>query len=681
MTATNPDGTTAMARKKGRSGPPPASDPRIPGLLEAAGAQLGAGRAEAAEALVRQVLALAPRQPDALHLMGLICHRSARAEEAARWLRKAASAAPNQALFAFHLGEVLREQGQYNAALRAYQQALAAAPGLADAHFARGSLLLEQGQHEPAAAALGRAVELAPEDPEAWNNLGNARSALGRRREAVAAYRRALELRSGYRDARENLARTLLDWGRWEEAAAAARALLAAERRDAGAALLLARALERAGDPQAALAALAEINAGLDSPRLTRRIGELLESTGQAERAAALYRETAAREPEAAWWARCAGALEQAGQRAEAAAAYRKALEHDSDHAPSLEGLARVAPEAVDPAHRRRLEQGTGDRRRPAAERAALTFAMAGLREREGALDQAFELYQRGNALVAADRPFDGQAFVAFTDALIKVCDRDWLNSMAVPEGGGARPVLIVGMPRSGTTLVERILAAHAGIHPGGEREDFLRLFQAVPGWLECDEPLPEVLRRLDPGRLAALRRHYGERLARACPLELRLTDKLPGNYLRLGLVAALAPGARVVHLSRDPMDVGLSCFVTRFRSGQNWSFDLGHIGLVYREYARLMDHWRAVRPLPMLELAYEDLVADPEPQVRRLLDFLDLPWESACLDFHRQATTVRTASLWQVRQPLYASSVGRWRRYARHLEPLRRALGDLAPE
>ena len=236
-------------------------------------------------------------------------------------------------------------------------------------------------------------------------------------------------------------------------------------------------------------------------------------------------------------------------------------------------------------------------------------------------------------------------------------------------------------MPRSGTTLLEQILAAHPAVAAGGERDDLQLIAGALGGWLQRDEPFPGVAAHLGVETARSLETHYRNRLEKAFPGGGRVTDKLPSNYLRLGLVAAVAPGTRVVHLRRDPMDTGLSCYFTHFGRGQSFACDLTHIGHAYREYTRLMDHWRAVRPLPMLELTYEDLVADPETRVRQLLAFLELPWDPACLEFHRQEAAVRTASLWQVRQPLYASSVGRWRRYARHLEPLRRALGDLAPE
>jgi hypothetical protein len=228
-------------------------------------------------------------------------------------------------------------------------------------------------------------------------------------------------------------------------------------------------------------------------------------------------------------------------------------------------------------------------------------------------------------------------------------------------------------MPRSGTTLVEQILAAHSGVRADGERTALFEYVRELAG----DDPearWPEVLATLGRERFAALAERYLEG-AEASGAR-RITDKMPANFLNLGLAELLLPGARVVYCRRDPMDTGLSCYRQNFRSeGMAFARRLEHIAVYQQACLRLMAHWRAVSKLPIHVVDYESLVADFEPQVRALLGFVGLPWEAACLHPERHHRVVATASYEQVRRPVYATSVGGWRRYERELEPLRAAL------
>lgn len=236
-------------------------------------------------------------------------------------------------------------------------------------------------------------------------------------------------------------------------------------------------------------------------------------------------------------------------------------------------------------------------------------------------------------------------------------------------------PVFVVGMPRSGTSLVEQILGRHPAIRPCGERRDIYRLPRRLSNG-DAERHWPEVLERVDRQTLASIARDYldGGRAGDAdC---LRLTDKLPGNYINLGLIQLLFPGARVIYCRRDPMDTGLSCFQQNFRSkGMDFARDLRHIGLRQQACWRLMAHWSEALSLPIHVVDYETLVEDSENVSRGLVDFLGLPWDQACLDFHLSDRLVQTASYEQVRRPIYRSSVGRWKNYARWLAPLKAAL------
>lgn len=314
------------------------------------------------------------------------------------------------------------------------------------------------------------------------------------------------------------------------------------------------------------------------------------------------------------------------------------------------------------------------DPRLGVGDRYPLHLAAADLLDGLGRYDDAFAHARRGNALAAP--PYDPAAHERSFDRLIGYFTRRRLRSIPRPAWRTEKPIFIVGMPRSGTTLVEQVLAAHPAVCGGGE-PDFMshvwagtvRMLSAAP------RDYPDCLDRLTADRADGLAQCYAGPLAAFDGGAARVTDKLPLNFLHLGLIALLLPDARVVHCRRDPLDTCLSCHLTAFRAGHEFKYDLSHLGRFHRQYARLMDHCRAELDLRMLDVSYEQLVADPEPVARQLVAFAGLPWDDACLHAHRTRRGVTTASVQQVRRPIHTASVGRWRHYERHLGPLVAAL------
>jgi hypothetical protein len=262
--------------------------------------------------------------------------------------------------------------------------------------------------------------------------------------------------------------------------------------------------------------------------------------------------------------------------------------------------------------------------------------------------------------------------------ALIDTCTRTLLERGGELGVSSELPVFIVGMPRSGTSLVEQILASHPSVMGAGELRDIGRCAERLKTRLNSTEDYPACLVELDQETASELAEQYLERLKSICTDEIRVTDKMPGNFLRLGLVAMLLPGARVIHCRRHPLDVCLSCYFQDFirRSGLSYAFDLQNLGEYHTQYAKLMEHWRHVLPLRLLEVDYEQLVDEPEKMSRHLVEFCGLPWDPACLEYHKTQRNVWTASSWQVRQPIYTQSVGRWKHYETYLQPLKNALG-----
>lgn len=311
--------------------------------------------------------------------------------------------------------------------------------------------------------------------------------------------------------------------------------------------------------------------------------------------------------------------------------------------------------------------------------RMLLLFQLGQCLDGAGRFDDAFNAFRQANALKGAS--FDPAAHAAAVDRVIRHWSRhDIARAPRSPVSTGL-PVFVVGMPRSGTSLVEQILAAHPAVHGCGELPFLERDIRALARSTGLASPYAESPRLFTPHALARIARDYLRHLTRRARTARRATDKLPLNVMHLGPIALLFPNARVIHCLRDPLDTCFSCYAHDFGGHLPFTYNLAHLGAFYRDYARLARHWRHVLDLPIFELRYEQLVAEPERCTRDLLRFLDLPSDDACLQFHHSGRTVRTASMNQARQGIYRHSVGRARRYRHHLAPLIDALGLVQPD
>ncbi len=311
-----------------------------------------------------------------------------------------------------------------------------------------------------------------------------------------------------------------------------------------------------------------------------------------------------------------------------------------------------------------------------AQDRARLHFTAAELLDSLGQYDDAFDHARRGNELVrpAYDRAAHEGAFQFFLDYFT----RERIGLLAKGDDRSEKPVFIVGMPRSGTSLVEQILASHPAVHGAGELELMSSVAASAVQMLAArrgQQPAgSDELTSDETNRLAQM---YSQPLIALNPVAARITDKLPLNFLHLGLISLLLPGARVIDCRRDPRDTCLSCFMAMFEAGNDFAYDLNDTAHFYGQYRRLMRHWKQALDLPILDVSYESLVTDPEPQTRRMLGFLGLPWDDRCLRFYESKRPVTTSSIQQVRRPLYQSSIGRWRHYERHLGELNAWFGE----
>ncbi|MFZ5672133.1 MAG: tetratricopeptide repeat-containing sulfotransferase family protein [Pseudomonadota bacterium] len=307
-----------------------------------------------------------------------------------------------------------------------------------------------------------------------------------------------------------------------------------------------------------------------------------------------------------------------------------------------------------------------------------LHISLGFMHEKAGRYSDAFRHFEEANRLVKLDD--DVEHFRKWVDSIVSTFTPDVMRAHAHRGSASSLPVLVVGMPRSGTTLAEQIIASHGRMSGAGELPRITALAKALKygvGW-EAKEFLAGLSKMSDQA-VQDIADSYVKLLQFHDPNALRIVDKMPHNFANLGMVALFWPQARVIHCKRNPMDTCWSCFQNPLNDSHNYSRDLTYLGQYYREYARLMGHWKTLMPGQIYELSYEKLTEDFEAETRRLIEFIGLPWDEACLNFHEGGATVQTLSRRQVRNPIYKSSVERWRRYEQQLQPLISALGDLA--
>jgi hypothetical protein len=310
----------------------------------------------------------------------------------------------------------------------------------------------------------------------------------------------------------------------------------------------------------------------------------------------------------------------------------------------------------------------------PAEDRELLDFAYGRALEDVGEYDDAFAAYAEGNRLHFAAHPFDeaeSERFArhtraTFSDELLRLCEP---LASELPEVNDARvPVFIVGMPRSGSTLIEQVLSSHVSLHGAGELSNISYIAKTVkPPGAQASNLMEWFM------SLRTLGQSYLDEVWKLAPSARFITDKMPGNFLHIGLLQLMLPHARIIHTQRDPMDCCFSCYALRFAAaGHEYCYDLSTLGRYYVRYSEMMQHWHAVLPPGrILNVRYEDMVSDLEGQTRRLLDYIGLPWDPACLKFYENKREVSTASVMQVRQPIYNTSVARWKHFQKHLAPL----------
>lgn len=635
------------------------------------------GRLAEAERLYRDLIAVAPGHLGLLQRLGEICYRTGRIAEAAEFTRRAVEVRPGDAKMLGNLGVMLHQIKRNREALPYLEQALTLQPGSALIHTNLGMVLASLDRAAEALAHFNKAAELDPRLAGPYNNIGNLLSSQKRFSEAAAAFRKALALEPHLVEAWNNLGNAEFHCGHYDEAVRSFERALALDPGFAAAHYNWGTLLGELGHHEAALEHyLAARQRNPSHVATCNNLGRSLNALGRPGEAVAVFCEAIALDPDCALaHAGLGSAYLFLGRMEEA----RRACE------------MAVALDTGDPAvHRaysetRRFKSGdpeiaaleaiaARDGELDDRERTELYFAMGKVYGDCGDHQRAFDSLQKGNC---AKRRLIAYDEAANLDEMARMAALFTPELVGAEKGGDPSelPIFVLGMPRSGTTLIEQILASHPKVFGAGESAAF---GHAVMGGYRPDQPRPDFA-ALSGDDLKALGSRYIEQMQAMLPSGVRrFTDKMPANFRFAGPIHMTLPRARIIHVRRDPLDTCFSCYSKLFNGALDFTYDLAELGRYYRAYRALMDHWRRVLPEHvMLDVDYEELVNDLDAGARAIVAFCGLDWDAQCLKFHETDRPVITASTAQVRQPLYKTSIGRWRPYAPWLDPLRQALGE----
>ena len=539
----------------------------------------------------------------------------------------------------------LHRLGKLDQAERLSKAVLETQPDNFEALHLQGICQFQQGRNDEAAQSLRAAVRVAPTRADAWSDFGVVQATMGRLEESVASYDTAIALKPNHFDALSNRGNALTALKRPHDALASYDRALATNPRSAN-------ALNNRGVTLFELCREEEALASYD-----KAIGLKPDyATAHDNKGLALLRLGRVEEASAAFEA----AIKLAPKMGRSY--YHFVLSKRFERSdPRLQALKELA-----------LENPSPDMNERIYAHFALGKALAGVEDYEG----SFRCLSQGNALKRKQSGYDEAKVLGYLERMRATCTSEFLGRHYGCGDPSPVPVFVVGMPRSGTSLVEQILASHRDVYGAGETKDFALAMTEV-GAAGLALYHPEVVPKMSGGEFRRLGTKYLQRIQAAAPSARRVVNKMPDNFRFVGLIALALPNARIIHVRRDPVDTCVSCFSTHFIETMPFTHDLAELGRYYRAYETLMNSWRDVLPQGMMiDVRYEDVVVDIEGQGRRILDHCGLDWDTRCLEFHNDARIVRTASAAQVRRPLYKSSVGRWRQYEAFLEPLLAALG-----
>jgi len=635
------------------------------------------GQTGTAERLLRAIQAAAPGEPSSLSLLGAALLAQGRAGEALEALETAVGAAPQFPWARVDLARAYRRCGRIEAARELLRNLVKESPRLEPAWLAYGDVLFELGQYDDAKFAYEQARLADPHHAR----IEAATAALlgGDRKSAEQIFRAVLKADPSHVAALVGLAALALGAGNTADAERLLRHAfiqtdhLPLARRGLVHTLLAAGRLPEA---EASIRELLKIEP--ENPQNWVSLAAVCTRLLRQPEALAAYEEAARLNPAQVSLRLSIGHVNKTlGRRRECEQAYHEALRMDPACAEAYWSLADLKTYVFSDAEIDAMLGLLASDAEDGAGSAQLHFALGRALEHKRQYREAFGHYLTGNALRRKSSPFSIAKFEDKSRRVTALFNGEFLARRTGAGCADGAPIFIVGLPRSGSTLVEQILASHSCVEGTMELPNMLTIVRELDQRNASSDSYPESVAALSRERLGELGQRYLDETRPIRTTRPRFIDKMPNNFSHVGLIHLILPKATIIDVRRHPLDACLSTFKQHFAEGQSFSYDLEDLGRYYRCYLELMDHWDQVLPGKVLHLQYETLIREPEASIRGLLAHCGLSFEAACLRFHETQRPVRTASAEQVRQPLYTSGVGYWRNFAAELEPLRRSLGD----
>jgi tetratricopeptide (TPR) repeat protein len=673
------------------------------------------GRLEQAAQVCSQIVSQRPRLAEAHNLMGAILNAQGNSAAAVKSLQRAIHLNDKSAQFFSNLGEIERRRGKLPEALVALRRAVSLDPQSQQAWNNLGIVHYDRRDFQEAVKCYERAIALNDRYPEAHNNLGNAMRALGKGEEALEHYQRALLIRENYPEAYNNLAAVLRARDQVAEAEHAYRkaialkpryieaynnlaSLLVQHERDDEALRVLGDALEinaqhvptllqvariqmRKGNyTQSEPACRLALKEDMNSAEAHALLGEILHETDRFTEALAAYETALTLKPELAEAHNLYGVcLKSVGRLDDAREQFLKTIELNPWAIGCYANLADLQKFTPDNPQFLAMEKIISEASEPNSDRyMAVHFGLGKAYEDLGEYEKAFEHFRTGTGLKRAKLKYDEAEAFKFFDSIREAFNAKFFAEPPFAGNHSDLPVFIVGMPRSGSTLVEQILSSHPQAFGAGEIKEFSRNLTALRSRFPALPKYPHIGLKMNEDHYKIVADGYLKKLRSYSETAVRITDKLLTNYYFVGMLHVMFPQAKFINTKRNPVDTCWSAYTKLFKDDMPHSYDFTELGRYYKKYEELMAHWEEVLPPGTMQtVVYEDVVADLESSARKLVEFVGLPWDEACLAFHESNRPVKTASVVQVRKPVYKTSVEKWRHYGDRLKPLIDALGN----
>lgn len=628
------------------------------------------GNPDKAIELLEDTVSSKPDFLDAQNNLGNIYFQCGKFENASSIFKRIIQINPNSASAYFNLANVFIKTTQTNNAIQNYEKALSLKPDYAEAHNNIGTAYLTLESTEQALEHFEQAVRTAPGFADAYNNAANCLKKLSRYEEAINYYNQAIKLKPDFVIAYSNLGNIYQELGNIENAINYYKQTLALDPNDSDTHFRLSRILQENGQIEGAVIHLKKtLEIKPEHYQAHNNLGNIYYQNSLIEEAIREFKialQINADYAEA--YNNWGNVLFESGCANEAIEKYKKALNLKPDLSQAHKHIAIIQPD------KNQIETIQQQLNKPDLndfDSMNYHFALGAIYNHIKSYSVAFKHYDKGNKLKRKTFDYDADEHSKYVNSLINVFSKEYFQNNNLAGSDSERPVFILGMPRSGTTLVEQILSSHSEVYGADELSKLHQFERSIEQKMKAGQGYPDCMSSITKKILETFANEYLGLLNSFSKEAVRITDKMPDNFLRIGLIKLMFPKAKIIHCKRNALDTCTSIFLTYFTKGNRFSFDLVEIGRYYKDYERLMSHWHSVFPGQIFDVEYEDLINDQINISRQLIDYINLEWDEACLNFYDNERTVKTASNLQVRKPIYKNSVERWKRYEQQLQPL----------